>query len=63
MHPQLFDLLTANRGNAIYWWKFQSHRIKHPKSGDQIVLVDAPDQNYETIRVAREGLNCISTHA
>jgi hypothetical protein len=42
MHFQFFDLLTANK-NDTDLWQFGAHHIKHRKSGDQILFVNAPD--------------------
>jgi hypothetical protein len=61
MHSQLFNLLTA-KYDILSQCKFHAHHIKHPKSGDQILLVGAPNPHYEQVRAAGEGLNHILTH-
>ncbi|KXN80781.1 hypothetical protein AN958_07389 [Leucoagaricus sp. SymC.cos] len=61
-HFQLYSLLTGTdltiRNNHL----FVVHHITHPKSGDQVLLVSAPNSGYVWDAQIKEGLQHILPH-
>lgn len=66
MHSQLRDVLAntyASRPSAWGSHEFSARHVKHPKSGEQIMLVSAPMLRAGLNGTLKAGLKDFLTHA